>query len=62
MEKQDLTGYSDSELSLIVFNDECLYRQRRRRASLVETLREFFIFTDEQLQELNNDLDADEEE
>lgn len=62
MEKQDITEYSDNELSLIVFNDECFYRMRRNRKALISSLEEFFKFTDEQLEVLNNDLDSDEEE
>ena len=60
MDKQDITQYSDDELSLIVFNDEGLYRERKR-ASLEDTLREFFIFTDEQLQVLKDDLENEED-
>jgi hypothetical protein len=60
MNKQDITEYSDDELSLIVFNDEGLYRERKR-ASLEDTLREFFIFTDEQLQVLKDDLENEED-
>ena len=62
MNKQDITEYSDDELSLIVFNDECLYKMRRNRKSLIESLEDFFIFTSDQLEVLNNDLDSDEEE
>lgn len=58
--KQDITQYSDDELSLIVFNDEGLYRFRNS-ASLEDTLRDFFIFTDEQLQVLKDDLENEEE-
>lgn len=59
-EKQDLTEYSDGELSLWVFNDEGLYRMRRKKDLLLETLKEIFIFTDAQLKELEADLEADE--
>ena len=55
MTKQDLTKYSDSELSLMVFNDEMLYKMRNRR-NFIETLREIFIFSESQLNELNQDL------
>jgi hypothetical protein len=60
MNKQDLTQYSDGELSLHVFNDEYLYRQRNSR-HLKELLNEIFIFTDGQWEELENDLKEDEE-
>ena len=61
MAKQDLTKYSDSELSLIVFNDETLYRMRNRRG-FIETLREIFIFSESQLDELNQDLEDERNE
>jgi len=54
----DLTGYSDSELSLHVFNDEYLYRQRHKN-SLGETLDQLYIYTPEQYQELLQDLEDD---
>jgi hypothetical protein len=57
---QDITECGDNELSLIVFNDESLYRIRRQRAYLEAVLRELFDFTYEQLQTLNNDLDEEE--
>ena len=55
MSKQDLTEYSDSELSLMVFNDEGLYRMRRR-PGLKELLEEYFVFTEEQWEQLENDI------
>lgn len=61
MTKQDLTKYSDSELSLMVFNDEMLYKMRNRR-NFIETLREIFIFSESQLNELNQDLKNDRNE
>lgn len=61
-EKQDLTGCTERELSLWVFNDEGLYRLRKRRHLLFEVLEENFIFTDEQRRELETDLDEDDKE
>ena len=55
MQKQDITEYSDSELSLIVMNDEALYRMRRS-ADLRALLEESLIFTQEQWEELAQDL------
>lgn len=55
MYKQDLTDYSENELSLIVFNDEHLYNQRRR-SYFIDELRQYFIFTDDQLEVLETDL------
>lgn len=56
--KQDLTQYSENELSLQVFNDEGLYNIRHR-GYLFETLKSLFIFTDEQLKVLTQDLKDD---
>ena len=60
MSKNDLTQYTDSELSLWVFNDEGLYRQRHSEY-LKETLRELFIFTNAQWEELQQDLADDKD-
>jgi hypothetical protein len=54
-EKQDLTSHSDNELSLIVFNDEYLYRQRSN-PHLEDILNEHFIFTIDQYQTLCQDI------
>ena len=57
---QDLTMYSDDELSLQVFNDEGLYLIRDDVFYLLEVLEKNFTFTDEQkdvlLQDINDDL------
>lgn len=58
MKKQDLTQYSDQELSLLVFNDEGLYRMRHN-SQFIGMLNDLFIFTDEQLEVLEQDLDDD---
>lgn len=60
--KQDLTQHSDGELSLMVFNDEGLYRMRRNLQALLETLGELFTYTAEQLAELKQDLEDDANE
>jgi hypothetical protein len=52
--KQDLTEYSDNELSLLVFNDEYLYRMRHH-SGLYELLKDLFIY--EQLEQLKQDLE-----
>lgn len=62
MNKQDLTEFSDAELSLLVFNTECLYNMRRNRRRLLEALNDLYIYTSAQLDELEQDLDADEQE
>ncbi len=61
MAKRDLTEYSDNELSLMVFNEEWLYSMRGK-PSLFDTIDEFFIYTDDQLEVLKQDLKDDEGE
>jgi len=56
--KQDLTLYSDDELSLIVMNDEGLYLQRKL-PNFISTLKEIFTFTPEQLAVLQKYLEDD---
>ena len=58
---QDLTQYSESELSMWVFNDEYLYNNRHRM-HLKSILDDLFIYTDEQWIELQADLEADYDE
>ena len=63
--KTDITEYSSAELSLNVFNDEYLYKSVRRfykHDQLRDLAGEFFIFTEEQFEELCEDRDADQEE
>ena len=54
----DITHYSDQELSLMFLNDEFLYKEFMRAviredfAMLEEVAREFFVFTEDQLEEL----------
>jgi hypothetical protein len=58
MEKQDITLYSDNELSLIVFNDEYFYNHRHKK-DLIPMLQDMFIFTGAQLKVLEEDLAED---
>jgi hypothetical protein len=59
----DLREYSSSELSNWVMNDEYLYKLRHYPTSaLKEALDECFLYTDEQWDELQEDLEADYEE
>lgn len=60
--KTDLRQYSDEELSLWVMNDEGLYRSRRSLRVLTELLDELFIYTDEQMEVLKQDLEDEENE
>lgn len=59
--KEDITGYSDQELSLLVFNDEYWYKQRRNVKLLMYGLSECFVFTQEQADVLKQDLQDEEE-
>lgn len=64
MKKQDLREYSDQELSLWVFNDEGLYRMRRKilldcELNRPSILAEYFEYTEEQLEVLEQDLRED---
>ena len=57
---QDITQYSDNELSLIIFNDEYLYTIRHGLTK--EGLTELgIIFTNEQWEEFKSDLENEEE-
>ena len=59
MNKETLLDYSDDELSLHVFNDEGLYLMRGNWFDLKDAISERFVFTDEQLQTLRDDIAAD---
>lgn len=59
--KKDLREYGEQELSLIVFNDEGLYINRHSPEFIEAIIDEIFIYTDEQLKELKNDLLEDED-
>ena len=59
MEKHDLTAHSDTELSLYVFNDEYLYKMRKNLKNLIIELNEFYIYSDEQLDVLKQDIEDD---
>lgn len=64
MEKQDIREYSDQELSLIVMNDEGLYKMRRSilrdcEANRPSILADLFEYTEEQLQVLEQDIKDD---
>ena len=55
----DITRYGENELSLNVFNDEYLYNlaMRGSRDYLIDIINETFIYTDEQMDVLIQDLD-----
>jgi len=56
---EDLTQYSDQELSLRVFNDEYFYIERHNFDHLVALCREVFIFNAGQLGVLVEDVTDD---
>lgn len=68
MDKQDLTRYSDQELSMLVQNDEVLYNTYMRcvRKNNLEELKNFldevYIYTKEQWEDLESDFDSEVEE
>ena len=59
---RDLTSYGDQELSLSVFNEEYFYVERSNRPFLIALVNEEFEYTEEQFDELMQDLGDDEEE
>lgn len=56
--RQDLTKYSDDELSLIVFNTEYLYIKRHSKGML-RYLKMNYRYTKKQLEVLKDDLAID---
>ncbi|MBT7557634.1 hypothetical protein HN615_12005 [Candidatus Woesearchaeota archaeon] len=56
----DITQYGENELSLHVFNDEYLYNARLNKSYLMALISEEFIYTDEQMDVLIQDLDDEE--
>jgi hypothetical protein len=60
MDKQDLSQHGEQELSLNVLNDECLYREFMRcvdKYDLAMFCDRNFIYTTEQFEELEDDLE-----
>lgn len=57
----NITEHSEQELSLLVFNDEDLYRRRHQKDFMV-LINETFEYTAEQLKTLKEDLEEDSEE
>lgn len=56
---QDLTQYSDDELSLVVFNTEDLYLLRHDIDLLLGVLNEAYLYTDIQKDILIQDIEQD---
>lgn len=59
--RQDITQQSDRELSLIVMNDEVLYKARHK-SFFKDLIDQIFIYTPAQLAELQADLKEDADE
>ena len=61
--KTNITQYSDSELSLICYNEEGLYKDMRRTRGNPDRVRdivdELFIYTPEQFDDLIETIDED---
>lgn len=55
----DISHYSDNELSLQVFNTEELYNLMGNRVALFRTLEDTYLYSYEQYQTLINDLDQE---
>jgi len=61
----DCTKYGEQELSLMVMNDEGLYRAMREcscESQLRDLVEEHFLYTEAQFEELVDDWRADQEE
>lgn len=58
---EDITKRSTGELSLLVFNDQGLYRLRHT-VNFIELLMEYYLFTPAQLKVLRHDLAEDKKE
>ena len=56
---ENLTIYTDQELSLRVFNEEYFYVERNNKDFLLALINEEFEYTPTQLDVLHQDLDAD---
>ena len=56
---ENLTEYGEQELSNWVFNTECLYNARNDTAELMRIIDNSFIYTDNQLLELQSDIAAE---
>lgn len=65
---QDITHYADQELSLMFLNDEFLYKELNRAVirenftMLEDIAREYFVFNDEQLEDLRETFNEELEE
>jgi len=59
---KDLTIYSNKELSLNVFNDQYFYIEIHNPSYLLALVKEEFIYTDDQLKCLINDIDSHNKE
>jgi len=62
MSKINCTMYGNQELSLHVLNDEYFYRLTRRmnyRSQVKEFCDQYFLYTDDQLDELCDDLEIE---
>ncbi len=64
MPKENITNYSNEELSLYFLNEESLYNilQSTDFNNVVETANMFFIYTDEQLEELKETWENEQDE
>jgi hypothetical protein len=59
---EDITRYTDIELSLRVFNDEYFYTERKNIEYLKALIDEEFVYTQAQMDVLKEDLEEDSNE
>jgi len=59
---ENLTQFTDEELSLRVFNDEYFYIERGNKPYLLALVAEEFIYTSKQMEVLTTDLEVDKQE
>lgn len=57
---QDIKQYSDKELSLLIYNDEYLYKQRHEFYKSPSALGIFFEYRPEQLETFLSDYESEE--
>jgi len=56
--RNDITAYSDRELSLQVFNDEYFYSEIERQPYLIALVNEQFKYNDAQFRDLLSSINA----
>ena len=60
--RQDITHRVDEELSMLVMNDPYFYAERANRPFLMALIDEQYIYTKQQMESLEQTLEADASE